>query len=567
MATANNVLGTTKFSKIPRRPYGDRKVLDEPDTAAQPSDERPAHHSEADALAEHTVEESRLSPCPEKVASDRCNGLRGAVGVSSPAFSPSEVTEVDVVELKDGSLLELMEDAANPNRTVLGVWNGREVRFVDRLEREGQVFIPLPRNNEILKRVRLPKDAKPYDSVQELLRRLETFISQCVAIDEQYVAVLADFVLSTWFVDRFSVAPYLSVIGLPQSGKTTLLKVLSLICRRPLLIANITLASFYRACSRFMPTILIDETATITSSRTLRHILRSGTTRDVIAVRRNQTFHSYGAKVISWLEPPNDPALNSRCILIPMFESKSTALVRTENPGVQQLAAELQAQLLRFRFENYKRAESAPVPGDEGLRPRTRDLLRVLTAAHADVQRSRRLLKFFESGQGVPAEPLDSEHNAVLRALFEAVHIREDFSCLWISDLTKRVNFFLELAGEKLRLQPRKVGAVLTSLGFCSRARTNSGWVISLNRRDSEKLHQLAASYGIDGIGEGGICQIGNRLQKIGHDKCNLCVVEGVGKKEPGPQEGINTIEMTPRGALWTRFRRSEQQKREKQDQ
>jgi hypothetical protein len=30
----------------------------------------------------------------------------------------------------------------------------------------------------------------------------------------------------------------------------------------------------------------------------------------------------------------------------------------------------------------------------------------------------QRLLKFFESGQGIRQEPLDPEHNAVLRALF-----------------------------------------------------------------------------------------------------------------------------------------------------
>jgi len=237
-----------------------------------------------------------------------------------------------------------------------------------------------------------------------------------------------------------------------------------------LLIADITSASFYRACAQFMPTILIDEAGSIRSNRTLRHILRFGTTRDVLAVRKNCILHSFGAKVISWLEPPDDAALNSRCVLIPMFESKSAALVRADEPRVQQMAADLQAQLLRFRLENYNSVQPAPVPGDQVLRPRTRDLLRAMTAAYADAPRSQSLLKFFESGLGVQAEPLNAEHNAVLRALFSMVHLREDFTSIWISDLTQQVNTFLELEGEKLRLQPRKVGAVLTSLGFSSRA-------------------------------------------------------------------------------------------------
>ncbi len=294
--------------------------------------------------------------------------------------------------------------------------------------------------------------------------------------------------------------------------------------------------------------MLIDETGSIRSNRTLRHMLRSGTTRDVLAVRKDRVFHCYGAKVISWLEPPDDPALNSRCILIPMFENKSTALVRADEPEVQYSAANLQAQLLRFRFENYKAAEPTAVPGDETLRPRTRDLLRALTAAHADVQRAQGLLRFFESGQGVQQEPLDPEHNAVLRALFSMVHLREDFNSIWISDLAQQVNIFLELEGEKLRLQPRKVGAVLTSLGFSSRTRTNSGWVLSLTRRDAEKLHQLAASYGVD--------RARRSFGGISPDKCTLCRAAGLDKKGSAlAPEGTTRMEVDLRKELNTQVR------------
>jgi hypothetical protein len=477
--------------------------------------------------------ESHIAPPAENAGLDHCIDAKHALDATSSKPGHNSATEIDFVELKDGTLVELVEDPKNPGRTCFAVWKDGEVRFPDRLEQDGQVFVPLARSNEILGRLRLPSAVIPYESVQVLLRRLESLISQCVAVDEELVPVLADFVLSTWFVDRLEVAPYLSVVGLPQSGKTTLLRVLSLVCRRSLLVADITSASFYHTCARFMPTMLIDETGSIRSNRTLRHMLRSGTTRDVVAVRKNHTFHSFGAKVISWLEPPDDPALNSRCVLIPMFESKSSALARADEPEVRHSAANLQAQLLRFRFENYKAVEPAAVPGDETLRPRTRDLLRALTAARADVQRSQGLLRFFESGQGVQQEPLDPEHNAVLRALFSVVHLREDFTSIWISDLTQQVNTFLDLEGEKLRLQPRKVGAVLTSLGFSSRTRTNSGWVLSLIRRDAEKLHQLAASYGVD--------RAGRSFRGISPDKCPLCRAAGLDEMVPALAPEVTT--------------------------
>jgi hypothetical protein len=293
-----------------------------------------------------------------------------------------------------------------------------------------------------------------------------------------------------------------------------------------------------------MPTMLIDETGTTGNNRTLRHILRSGTTRDVLAVRNDRSFHSFGAKVVSWLEPPDDPALNSRCILIPMFETKSTSLVRTDDPKVQQLAMHLQAQLLRFRLENFKTVRPAPVPGDEALRPRTRDLLWALTAAHArHAQRSQRVLQFFQSGEGLPSEPLSREQNAVLRMLFHVVHLREKFDCVTISNLTDAVNSFLSAAHENLRLQPRKVGAVLTSLGFTNRTRTNSGWTISISRQDAEKLHQLAACYGLDGFRD--------RLLSISPNDCTLCQAAGLsGKRADSGIPGATNEEVDFRQVL-----------------
>ncbi len=115
------------------------------------------------------------------------------------------------------------------------------------------------------------------------------------------------------------------------------------------------------------------------------------------------------------------------------------------------------------------------------------------------------------------------EQNAVLRALFSIIHLRDDYSSIWISDLTLTVNSFLHAAGESLRLLPRKVGAVLTSLGFTARTRTSSGWTVSLNRADAEKLHQLAECYGIDGLRD--------RFLSIPPDDCALCQAAGLNKK------------------------------------
>jgi hypothetical protein len=446
---------------------------------------------------------------------------------TAPEFRDFPVIETDFAELTDGTLIELVEDPHNPGKRCYAVWKDGEIRFLNKIEQDGRVFVPPVGNSKFIDCIRLPRGAEPYSSEQEILSGLESLISQCIAIDEKYVPVLANFVLSTWFVDRFLVAPYLSVVGLPQSGKTTLLRLLSLVCRRSLLVSDISSAPFYWACAKFLATILIDETGTAGNNQALRHMLRSGTTRDVLAIRIDSGLHSYGAKAVSWLEPPDDPALNSRCILVPMFESERANLCGLDDPKIQQLANRVQAQLLRFRLDNFKKVHPIPVPGDEILRPRARDILRSLAAVHSqNSQRCQVLLRFFQSGQILPAEPLTREQNVVLKLLFSLVHSRvEDFSCVFVAQVTKAVNQFLEVDGERFRLLPRKVGSILTSLGFTNRKRTNSGWTLQLSLQDAAMVHQLVVRYGIDGFED---FVMGNH-----EGVCKMCRDTGLDKVEP----------------------------------
>jgi hypothetical protein len=140
--------------------------------------------------------------------------------------------------------------------------------------------------------------------------------------------------------------------------------------------------------------------------------------------------------------------------------------------------------------------------------------------------RSEDLLRFFESGGAVPREPLSPAQNAVLRGLFSLIHnSHKDYDAILTSDLTAVVNDLLGRAGESLRLRPRKVGAVLTSLGFSNRKRINSGWVVYLDRGDARNIHQLAERYGIENLNE--------RLLIAPRDTCELCQAEKSKRPQP----------------------------------
>lgn len=419
-----------------------------------------------------------------------------------PLLSARPTRVVDFAELEDGCLVELIENPQDRTQTRLAVWNGSQAHYAPQVDSETCSLVPLPRTDSALRHIRLPRGTRTYGSPWILMSAVEGLIERCVQLPQPYLLVLASFVLTTWLIDRLPVAPYVAVIGLPQSGKTTLLKVLRLVCRRALLTADVSTAAFYDACDQFTPTLLIDEAGTHGNNRTLRHLLRAGTTQDVVAMRRNHSYHAYGAKVLSFIEPPDDLALNSRCIQVPMTEATRSDLLPPTDPIIEAQAAELQKALLQFRFEHYKSIRPAVVPGAEKLRPRDRDLLSCLAAPFRGIGFIRQfLLKFFEMQAHMKAAPLPLAENAVLSCLYFLAHFQpglQDGGVIAIANLARSVNAVLKLKEERIKLSPRKVGAALTSLGISDRLRTKRGCMLFLTKADRERIHKLADTHGMD---------------------------------------------------------------------
>ena len=160
-----------------------------------------------------------------------------------------------------------------------------------------ELLVPVPREEWIFKHVRLPRGSQPYQSPLWILGGIATVILGCVDINMSDANLVAAFVMSTWFIESLQVAPYLALVGLPRSGKTTLLQVLNLVCWRPLLTADITSAAFYEVYEKLSPTLLVDETLTTGNRRELFHLLKTGTTRGSVTLRKGRSLKAFGPKL------------------------------------------------------------------------------------------------------------------------------------------------------------------------------------------------------------------------------------------------------------------------------
>src|SRR5271170_6684837 len=153
------------------------------------------------------------------------------------------VKEIEFLEWQ-GGLVDLVRHSDDQLRLVHYPGDQHYCRIRESFVYGDNVLCP-PSEDEITRHVRFAHAAEWEDSRDdrhpdywpahgresstELLEKLDRFIARCLDLDGQHRFLLACFVLSTWVVDRLPVAPYVALLGLPRSGKSTALKVLYLL--------------------------------------------------------------------------------------------------------------------------------------------------------------------------------------------------------------------------------------------------------------------------------------------------------------------------------------------------
>ncbi len=407
--------------------------------------------------------------------------------------------EIDFAELSDGSLIEMIEDPADSTKSLLAVYKNGTATYKNMLPEGPSVLVPLSRTDPAVKHICLPQGAEPYGDLQKLISDVGCVFSSCIDVERNARMLMTAFVLASWFPEKLPCAPYLALVGLPGSGKTTALRILTLLCRRGLPTSDISSAAFYDVCDRTHPTILIDETLTAGHPRTLLHLLRSSATRGFASLRENKAQLAYGLKVLSWIELPNDSALNSRCIIISMHQTARTDLKGPDDPNILRCAAKLRRELLQFRFEHYHSVSVPKLPGDVPLSSRALDQYRALALPFREDWELCKVLAYSIADQSqLQSDLLTPSHASAVRVLFGYIHVNPKSYNVCLTDLTRMINSDLELRDEPCRLTGRKTGNILTSLGLNNRSRSSAGYVLQFERADLQRIHKLESDYEVD---------------------------------------------------------------------
>jgi len=115
--------------------------------------------------------------------------------------------EVDFCELSDGTLLEMIEDPQDVTKSLLAICKDGRICYAGKLAFGNQVFVPIPKDTEIIRPVRLAAGAEPYESADVLLGGIISVLRHTLELSEEHMFLLASSVFSICLVEKLPTAP------------------------------------------------------------------------------------------------------------------------------------------------------------------------------------------------------------------------------------------------------------------------------------------------------------------------------------------------------------------------
>jgi hypothetical protein len=393
--------------------------------------------------------------------------------------------------LSNGPILELVRI---PNGELkLLFWDGKSAKTAEQFAQDDETFVPLRVDPVILRSLQLPSGAAEYGSTRKLFTEISSLIARVTHAGDGVVQTLTFSVFATWLVDCFSFAPCLWIVVPPTTRAAPLAQLLGLLCRRALLVSNISSAGFHSLPAGLQPTLL---TEVFEPTRRVLNLLRASNRHGAFIAAGGKAVDAFSAKIVLATKPLRDPA--SAGFPLELVLSPTREYVPLMSPvEAERIAAEFQAKLLHYRLSNWAKVRAPAFDLSQFTVP-MQELAYSLGASIADDDKLQ--------SQIVPfLKPLDSEIRVdrasqlpaiVLEALLARCHSTtgKNFP---VSDLTGDVNTVLCGRGDLLEVSPEVIGWTLRALGLHTDFMPGGRKGLVLLNDVRKKVHDLAAAYGV----------------------------------------------------------------------
>ncbi len=207
-----------------------------------------------------------------------------------------------------------------------------------------------------------------------ILDDIASLLARYVVLPTDALYAVALWILFTWAVDCFEVAPILAVVSpVKRCGKTTLMTMLTMLSRDVIPVSNMSPAAMYRVIEERHPTLIVDEADTWLGLRSeTRGIINSGHSRSLAYVMRAEgsgaprRFSTFAPKAIAAIGSL-PPTIADRSIIIPLSRKPTSQHVErlrlSRPPAEAELIRQRAAAWAKEHAVALRAADPSPVDG------------------------------------------------------------------------------------------------------------------------------------------------------------------------------------------------------------
>lgn len=199
---------------------------------------------------------------------------------------------------------------------------------------------------------------------------LVKFLARYVVLPETSLLVLATWTVASYLIEVYDRFPHVAITS-PEKrcGKSLLLELLSQVVLKPHLTTNISPAAIYRLVEQERPTLLMDESQSLSrrgseASEVIRELLNAGISKHAKVIRcggegRDQVEHFsvYSPKIFAMIGAP-DAVLSDRSLPVPLKrKTKDDVVERYRSRVVEEEANKLRTEIEEWTMANCEQVE------------------------------------------------------------------------------------------------------------------------------------------------------------------------------------------------------------------
>ncbi|MCB4791297.1 MAG: hypothetical protein LHV68_05355 [Elusimicrobia bacterium] len=408
------------------------------------------------------------------------------------------VTKSFFYRANDGRVAELIYDPCGEKQKNWAVYVNDGISICETLNVDGVLVHPgLEDDMSIFESgtVLFSSGIEDYESDGALLDEAINFIRDYVTVSPGFTFLSALYAFYSYIFDKFSVLPYLRVIGEYGSGKSRFLQTVGSICYRGMFTGGATTVSpIFRIINQVRGTFVLDEADFKNSGARadITKILNCGYMEGIPVLRtekgKPRAFQVYCPKILATRGEFQDQALESRCITEEMVLQPQSHVPDILTNDFKIRAQSLRNKFMKWRLVNYGKAiVNDNIVFPQGIEPRLKQILRPLFSVFEDPKIRKVIIDF---AMQYDKKIVESHKSSVEYSVLEAIEYLRDMKVIPISEIAKRVS---EKEEDK-KLTPKKVGDIIRRRLLMPTERKSHGYVMNY---DESKLKMLNRRYGV----------------------------------------------------------------------